>query len=119
MLVYKVKNGVNINYYQDALPDDSKYDEVLGSAEISKSMFKRLAAQNTGNYARLLEACYKEQVYNEAVAKTLGSFAPTVADSIRQIVANTPPSNNNNAASSTQTNSTVAPNPAIPGENNV
>lgn len=89
MLVYKVKNGNSASYYQDALPDDNKYDEVLGSVEISKSMFKRLAAQNTGNYAGLLEACYKEQVYNDAVMRTLESFQSD-SSTITQQIAQTP-----------------------------
>jgi len=74
MRVFKTKNGANTNYWQDELPSLDKYDEALGVATIDIGVFKKNAPMFVGNYHSLLEACYKEQLYNEAVATTLASY---------------------------------------------
>ena len=77
MVVFKTATGLVVNYWQDELPDHDQYSKIVGQAIIDINVFKKNSLLFTGDYSKLLEACYKEQVYNDAVNKTLQSYEPT------------------------------------------
>lgn len=77
MIVYKINNtndvGVTTSTYATKPPQDLS---TCTNVDVTVEVFKKNAPLFT-DYIKLLEACYKEQVYNDAVKATLASFATT------------------------------------------